>query len=165
MGQAIFFNKINFSDAISATANTNGFTPLLAIARAYDLDRDSIKKAAEICNIKQEICVFHSGNKQPTLFLVPRTRGNGDTRTLAIDLIRAIEKEKIANFHFTHYGFIQNKFPIDEFLIAIDVILNYDKNINFENIIVDIDSRFQNDVMNNLFFGSRERLSCGGRSS
>ena len=93
MGQAIWFSPINGIDGISATANTEGFTPLTSIANAYDWDRNLIKQATHECNSKSQIAIVEQ--VKPTLFLVPKTKGDSDTEFLIKDLISAINEMKI----------------------------------------------------------------------
>jgi hypothetical protein len=100
MGQAIWFTPINDVDGISATANIEGFTPLISITNAYDWDRELINQASQKCNFNGEIAIIKK--VKPTLFLVPKTKGNSDTEFLIEDLISAISKMKIENLHFTH---------------------------------------------------------------
>lgn len=50
MGLAFWFHPIPRCDGISSTANTNGFTPLRAIERAFGWSRSVIDGAADSCN-------------------------------------------------------------------------------------------------------------------
>ena len=112
MGQAIWFKPINGVDAVSATANASGFTPLTSIAHAYDWQRETIQQAVKQCNEKGEVAVL--SHFQPNLLLVPRTKGESNTLFYITDLLLAINHLKISTLHFTHYGFNQNKLPVTE---------------------------------------------------
>jgi len=138
MGQAIWFSPINGIDGISATANTEGFTPLTSIANAYDWDRNLINQASQQCNLKQEIAIVKQ--VMPMLFLVPKTKGDSNTEFLIEDLIHALNEMRIENLHFTHYSFIQNKLPKNEIN---QIFQTFEKNIqnSLKKLIWDIDIR------------------------
>lgn len=139
MGQAIWFTPINDVDGISATANTEGFTPLTSITNAYDWDRNLINHASQECNLKNEIAIVRQ--IKPTLFLVPKTKGNSDTEFLIKDLIHAINEMQIENLHFTHYGFIQNKLPEDELRNIFKVLNGSTTKSTIKEVTLDIDTR------------------------
>ena len=140
MGQAIWFSPINGIDGISATANTEGFTPLTSIANAYDWDRNLINQASQECNSKKEIAIVRQ--VKPTLFLVPKTKGNSNTEFLIEDLIYANNEMRIENLHFTHYGFIQNKLPKNELEIIIQYLRRLSLKRSIKKIMIDVDKRF-----------------------
>ena len=139
MGQAIWFTPINNVDGISATANTEGFTPLTSIANAYDWDRNTINHASQECNSKKEIAIVRQ--VKPTLFLVPKTRGDLDTEFLIEDLVSAINEIQIENLHFTHYGFIQNKLPEAELKNIFKALNNSTTKSTIKKITLDVDIR------------------------
>jgi hypothetical protein len=147
MGQAIWFRPINGVDAISATANASGFTPLTSIARAYEWQRETIQEAVKQCNEKGEIAVLN--HLQPKLFLVPKTKGESNTLFYITDLLLAINHLKISTLHFTHYGFIQNKLPAKEIEQILEVMLNPLTQSTLKQVIWDIDVR-QDDKMEYL---------------
>jgi len=140
MGQAIWFTPINDVDGISATANIEGFTPLISITNAYDWDRELINQASQKCNFKGEIAILKQ--VKPILFLVPKTKGNSDTEFLIEDLISAISEMKIENLHFTHYGFVQKSLPIRELDIILHKLQNLHPQEFLKNIVIDVDKRF-----------------------
>lgn len=140
MGQAIWFTPINGVDGISATANTEGFTPLTSIANAYDWDRNLINQASQECNSKQEIAIVRQ--VKPTLFLVPKTKGYSDTEFLIKDLIYAIAEMQIRNLHFTHYGFIQNKLPEAELKNIFNALNTSTTKSTIKKVTLDVDTRF-----------------------
>ena len=73
MSHKLWFAPATGVDAISATANASGFTPLTAIARTYGWQRDQLEAASAQCNRRQEVAVIKA--LFPTLMLVPRTQG------------------------------------------------------------------------------------------
>jgi hypothetical protein len=147
MGQAIWFRPINGVDAISATANASGFTPLTSIARAYDWQREAIQEAVKQCNEKGEVAVLN--RLKPNLFLVPKTKGESNSLFYITDLLLAINHLKISTLHFTHYGFIQNKLPVNEIEQILEVMLNPLTKSTLKQVIWDIDVR-QDDKMEYL---------------
>lgn len=139
MGQAIWYTPINDVDGISATANTEGFTPLNSIANAYDWDRNIINRASQECNSKKEIAIVRQ--VKPILFLVPKTKGNLDTEFLIEDLISAFNRMQIENLHFTHYGFIQNKLPETEVKKILMALNSSITKTTIKKITLDVDTR------------------------
>lgn len=139
MGHAIWFRPINGIDAISATANASGFTPLTSIARAYEWQREIIQEAVKQCNDKGEVAILN--HLQPNLFLVPKTKGQSNTLFYITDLLKAINHMKFQNLHFTHYGFIQNKLPSEEIEKILEVMLNPLTQSTLKQVIWDIDVR------------------------
>lgn len=145
MGQAIWFSPINGIDGISATANTEGFTPLTSIANSYEWDGNLIRKATHECNAKAQIAIVKQ--VKPTLLLVPKTKGNSDTEFLIQDLISAINEIKIENLHFTHYGFIQNNCISKEITSVLNSLRTSSHKSNLKKLTIDIDERKIKDVL------------------
>ncbi len=144
MGHKLWFPESSESDVISATANIDGFTPLTAISRKYGWRDDLLTAASAQCNIRNEIAVIKDLN--PTLLLVPSTKGKGDTNFLIKDLIKAANAVKADVLNFTHFGFIQNKLPNNEVQSILDVLFDENFNSSIRVIIWDIDFRFKKEM-------------------
>ncbi len=144
MGHKLWFPESIESDVISATANIDGFTPLTAISRKYGWRNDLLTAASAQCNIRNEIAVIKELN--PTLLLVPSTKGKGDTVFLIKDLIKAANAVKADVLNFTHFGFIQNKLPIYEIQSILDVLFDENFKSSIRVIIWDIDFRFKKEM-------------------
>ena len=146
MGHKIWFPESIESDVISATANSEGFTPLTAIARKYDWDRQLVEAASAQCNSRGQIAIVKE--VKPTLLLVPSTKGNGNTEFLIKDLIKAANAVSADVLNFTHFGFVQNKLPVKE----VESILNFmiDKSLvsSVRVVVWDIDFRFKKEMVN-----------------
>ena len=112
MGHKIFFRPYDDADAISATANARGFTPLTAIVRLYRWDRELIKKAAGKCNLLNEVVIVDEVT--PTLLLVPRGREVSQVARLTENLIESASQLDCKILHFTHFGFTQGRYPTQE---------------------------------------------------
>jgi hypothetical protein len=140
MGQMLWHYPIADCDAISATANPNGFTPLTAIDREYGWSRDVIAQAADQCNRAHEVCVV---SLRPTLFLVPATKGKGNADFLVKDLFSATRTAKVSALHMTHFGFMQGHIPTDEISTVLHYIFMKSSAIGLNNIVFDIDSRIE----------------------
>ena len=145
MGHKLWFRDSIESDAISATANIGGFTPLTAIARRYEWNRDMITAASNECNERKEIAIVR--NLNPTLLLVPATQGKGDTSFLITDLINAANTIGSDVLNFTHYGFVQNKLPEAEINLILDMILDPYLKSSIRVVVWDIDFRFKTDMI------------------
>jgi hypothetical protein len=122
-------------DAISATANDSGFTPLTAMARHYNWNKDIIVKACEQCNNKGEIAIIQQ--LSPTVLLVPKTSGQNQENSLAADLANACSAISAQKLRFTHYGFILNKLPADEIESILVELKNTETTL--EDVIWDIE--------------------------
>ena len=146
MGHKIWFPESIESDAISATANSEGFTPLTAIARKYDWDRKLVDAASSQCNSRGQIAIINE--LKPTLLLVPSTKGNGDTDFLINDLVKAANAVSADVLNFTHYGFVQNKLPVNEIEKILDVMMNKSLVSSVRVVVWDIDFRFKNEMVN-----------------
>ncbi len=138
MGHMFLHHAIPVCDAISATANTNGFTPLLAIVRHFNWNHDVVTKAALACNKKSEVCVVPL---TPKLFLVPATKGHRDSRFLISDLIAATRANNVKALHFTHFGFMQSRLPRSEVIAVLDYLFSRSTSTGLEKIVIDIDAR------------------------
>lgn len=141
MGHKIWFTAPFEFDALSATANVRGFTPLTAIARRYDWDANLMDNASVQCNQRKEICVLTS--LKPKLLLVPSTKGVGAADFLIKDLIAAANAIDVDVLNFTHFGFVQTRLPILEITSILNVLLDPQLQSTIRVLIWDIDFRFK----------------------
>ena len=149
MGHLLGFPAILGLDAISATANAHGFTPLTAIARTYGWQRDQLEAASAQCNHRQEVAVIKA--LSPTLLLVPRTHGGEGSLPsvggLMSDLLAAVDHLKIGSLHFTHFGFVQGRFPEREMRTILETLLGSLHQSSIDVLYWDIDRRVLNDMI------------------
>jgi hypothetical protein len=149
MGHLLGFPAILGLDAISATANARGFTPLTAIARTYGWQRDQLEAASDVCNHRQEVAVLNA--LSPTLLLVPQTHGDDGRRpavdSLISDLLAAVDHLKIKSLHFTHFGFVQGRFPEVEVRTILEILLASLPQSSLDVLYWDIDRRVLNDMI------------------
>ena len=156
MGHKYWFSQEIECDAISATANTSGFTPLWAVIRHYGWSRDLLTKAAEQCNARQEIAVIKQ--LSPSLFLVPHTHGQGNTEFLIKDLVKAANAINSEVLSFTHYGFVQNSLPLTEIKFILSVLLDKNMESSVRVLVWDIDVRFKKEMISILGRERKRRL-------
>lgn len=140
MGHALWFHPIPKCDGISSTANTNGFTPLRAIERAFAWKRSVIDSAAESCNAEGEVCLLPFS---PKLLLVPATKGHGDAEFLIRDLMAASRSAGIRSLHFTHFGFLQGRLPLNEVTAIRNYLFGNITTLGLGSIVIDIDARVE----------------------
>lgn len=140
MGHKIWFEPVPGCDVISATANAPGFTPLIAVARYFGWDYDMLERAAAACNAKGEVLILTS--VVPTLVLVPATKGRGNTNAIVSDYIDALHALKPKCLHFTHYGFLQGRFPLKEIAVVLDALLGATMPLSIHSLFVDVDVRW-----------------------
>ena len=145
LGHKIWHRESLLIDAVSATANTGGFTPLMAIARYFRWDRDLINAASSRCNSVGEIAIIQDVN--PSLLLVPKTEGKNDETFFIADLINAANAINAEILSFTHFGFIQNKLPSVEIRSILEVLLDKTLKTTLRVLIWDIDLRHQTEMV------------------
>ena len=143
IGHKLGFSGLEGIDAVSATANPEGFTPLTAAARIYGWDRDVITRASEQCNARREVAIVDQVT--PTLLLVPKVTGKTSyeltVEGCAIDLLMAAKHLKIKSLHFTHFGFMQSHKVADDFKKILEIFLNPLNDLPLEQVIWEIDYR------------------------
>lgn len=149
IGHKLWFYPVTCCQAISATANPNGFTPLIAIARFFNWRRDLLEAASFECNRQQQVVVVK--NIAPTLLLVPATKGKGDASRLAMDLLNISDQLAVKNLHLTHYGFLQGKPPLHEMHQVILEIMNRVVPGSQRSVFFDVDVRAKIKLRNLLF--------------
>lgn len=150
MGHQLGFPAIHGVDAISATANARGFTPLTAIARTYGWEREQLEMASAECNQRQEVAVVSA--LSPCLLLVPKTRGDSgwlpDADRLLIDLLAAVKHLRLGSLQFTHYGFLQGRLPEMEMRRILEILLSPSHTTTLNVMYWDIDRRGLNSLIN-----------------
>ena len=139
MGHKYWFQPAEGCDAISATANAPGFTPLVAVARHFGWDYGMLEVAAGACNKKGEVAVVSAVS--PKLFLVPATKGHGEAKFLIADLLKATSAVGSCGLHFTHFGFLQGRFPEEELRDILAEILSPHLSHTLQTLVFDIDVR------------------------
>jgi hypothetical protein len=149
MGHQLGFPEIKGIDAISATANAHGFTPLTAIARNYGWQTDQVKSASLESSSRQEVAIVNT--LSPTLFLVPKKRTDDGWPSvvygLITELLAAVNHLNLRSLHFTHFGFIQNRSPVIEMLIILQVLLSPKQQSSLDTLYWDIDIRGANELI------------------
>ncbi len=149
MGHQLGFPAIHGVDAISATANARGFTPLTAIARTYGWEREQLELASAECNQRQEVAVVST--LSPCLLLVPKTRGDSgwlpNADRLLIDLLAATKHLRLSSLHFTHFGFLQGRPPEMEMRRILEILLSPLHTSTLNVMYWDIDRRGLNSLI------------------
>jgi hypothetical protein len=143
MGHKLWFSEISGVEAISATASTDGFTPLNALARTYGWNRDLIDIATAQCNLRREVVIV--SQVEPTLLLVPKTVGRltykHTIEGYAIELLMAAKHLRIEWLHFTHFGFIQSPEATKDFVRILEIFMNPLIELSLRELIWEIDFR------------------------
>ncbi len=150
MGHQLGFPAIRGIEAISATANARGFTPLTAIARKYGWQNDQLEAASVECNSRQEVAIINT--LSPTLLLVPKTRGDDGGLSavdgLISDLLDAVNHLNHRSLHFTHFGFMQGRPPEIAMLKILQFLLNPTHASTLDVLYWDIDIRGLKELIN-----------------
>lgn len=146
MGQKVWFEAVPGCDAVSSTANCQGFTPLTAIARYFNWDLDMIARHAAVCNMENTTILVRTVT--PTLILVPATKGRGSRKDIEYRYLKALHGLDPQCLHFTHYGFMQGRFPASEVSWVLNLLLGQLLPKSLHMLTVDIDERRSQDVFN-----------------
>jgi hypothetical protein len=144
MGQFIWFHPCEDADAISVTANPEGFTTQNRVGQLLGYDQEVMINAAKACNEKYEIAILNKST--PPLLLVPQTYGKKDSLFLINDLIAACNHLKVKKLHFTHFGFIQKELPKNEVEQILWVMLDPHIQSTIETVVWDVDSRVKDSL-------------------
>ncbi|QWD04599.1 hypothetical protein G6720_03820 [Polynucleobacter paneuropaeus] len=140
--------RFMFDDCISATANTNGFSTLNAIARVCKWDKAPLKFYADLVN---EHHVIRTLNEfEPPLILVPQTRGSTKYHSAPeyyiTEILKSASYHNVRRLQFTHYSFITGRFPEREISAIFKVLLNPLISTTLKTFIFEIDSRYEKHV-------------------
>lgn len=139
MGQFNWFHPCEDIDAISVTANPEGFTTQNRVGQLLGYDQKAMIDAAKESNDKYEIAILNKS--KPPLLLIPQTYGKKDSLFLINDLIAACNHLKVKKLHFTHFGFIQKELPKNEVEQILRVMFNSQIQSTIETVVWDVDSR------------------------
>jgi hypothetical protein len=141
MSHKLWFAPAPGVDAISATANTDGFTVLNAVARFYGWNYNDINRAAEEANRRGQVAVLR--RDRPNLFIVPRTKPSDQASIGALvdDLLKALDATHARQLQFTHFGFtnrVKFEWELETFLTR---LLATSLSPKLEGVCIDIDRR------------------------
>lgn len=152
-GRPRFLNleELTDVDAISVTANWNGFTILRGYASSPEWRDVLTEELVQSCNLSNKVVALDG--PEMMLFLVPRTKGHGTTLKLITDLFVAIERHKIKTLDFTHYACLRGNLPEGEILEILNFLFNPKLTTCLETLIWKVDARME-DEMRDLFFRS-----------
>jgi hypothetical protein len=153
LGHKLSFTLADGVDALSVSANSNGFTPLTAVFRTMYLDYKEFEK--EILDCRKENIVVELKNPHysvPKIILVPPTRGRTSKHhTYEYYMTRILEicnLNKSKKLHFTHYGFLNGGYYFDEVLRVMTTLLHPLAFTTLEHIYFEIDERFYREFSN-----------------
>lgn len=145
LGHKLSFTVADGVDAISITANANGFTPFRAAFRELYLDYKEFENEIIECKKENKVIQLNVSSAYPTLIIVPPTRGQTSKyHTYEYYMIRILEIcnfNKAKNLHFTHYGFLNGGFYINEVLSVMKTLLHPLAFTTLENVYFEIDDR------------------------
>lgn len=152
LGHKLSFTVADGVDAVSITANANGFTPLTAAFRALYLDYKDFENEIIECRKENKVIQLKVSPSYPTLIIVPPTRGKtSNHHTYEYYMIRILEIcnfNKSKNLHFTHYGFLNGGFYINEVLSVMKTLLHPLAFTTLENVYFEIDDRHYQEFVN-----------------
>jgi hypothetical protein len=158
LGHKVSFTIQDGVDAVSASSNLNGYTPLKAVLRVLGADQETFEPHVNACQLSNRVLsVQHAG---VNLILVPSTRGekgfNNYYQYYAIEVLKQCNYHDIKTLHFTHYGFITKKFQQREVYSVLVTMLNPLVHTTVEKIFFEIDSRYLNDLVDLFTFVKKD---------
>jgi hypothetical protein len=147
LGHKLSFTVAEDIDAISISANPNGFTPLTAAFRAMNLNHKDFEDEIFACR-KQDVVIELKNQPFNSLkiILVPPTRGLPTKHhTYEYYMTRILEIcniNNLKNLHFTHYGFLNGGYHLDEVLRVMTTLLHPLVFKTLEHIYFEVDERY-----------------------
>ena len=164
LGHKIGFTTIKGIDAISLTANLNGFSPATAVLRHLRYDKDQFQQIADDCrtNGSVTICGF-----LPKLIFVPPTRGyTGRNKAMEFYITKTLQicnAENFKSLHFSHFGFINGVLQKVDIHRIFNVVLNPLIFTTLEVFYFEVDSRYLDEILQIYFYVNK--LSYKNRSA
>jgi len=135
--------------AVSMTANFDGFSPSKGMIRAYKWDEEEIKRIAESCNTLQEVMIFDYFT--PALLLVPKTKGDSETKALMKSLIEAANYINTEYLHFRHYSYlIRGLEATNEVRDIFHYFLNPNLETSLKEVLIDVGNKKIIDIYNEI---------------
>ena len=135
--------------AVSMTANFDGFSPSHGMIRDYKWDEEEIKRIVESCNTLQEVMIFDYFT--PALLLVPKTKGNSDTKALMTSLIEAANYINAEYLHFRHYSnFIRGLEATNEVKDIFHYLLDPNLETSLKEVLIDVGDKKIIDIYNEI---------------
>ena len=149
LGHKLGFTTIKGIDAISVSANLNGFTPATAVLRHLGYDKNQFQQMADYCRANGSVELYLDG--KPNLIFVPPTRGyTGKNRSMEYYITRTLQISNAQNFkslHFSHFGFINGEFQQLDIFKIFNVLLNPLVYTTLDVFYWEIDSRYLDRIM------------------
>ena len=143
LGQKINFTPIHGLQAISVTANLNGFTPMAAVLEYLKVKKKTLIKEVHHCSFSGIVKLIPGW---PNIILVPPTRGptyrNKWIEYYMIQILKICNAENFKELQFNHYGFINGTFQKGEVSRILSVLLNPLIYTTLEAIYWEIDARY-----------------------
>ena len=128
------------------TANPGHFN-LLPYALTQNLTfKDAYYANIDKVNTTKEIGVMDLF-APPTYFFVPKTKGKENIESMFEDLFNAIDTLNKKTLLMTHWMVIKTNFPENEINALIEFIKLNRTNIVLENLLIDIDDRYLNELI------------------
>lgn len=77
---------------------------------------------------------------------MPATKGHGHAKFLITDLLKAASEIAVQGLHFTHFGFLQGRFPEEEISDILGEILSPHLPRTLQRLVFDIDVRAESSL-------------------
>ena len=155
MGHKLGFATLRDVDAISLSANDNGFTTLTAALRSLRLPSDYLREQVSNCqggnNVVYAGTVLDPWYNKKHILLVPATRGATSKKNsyehYMVELIRLCNFKGIKCLHFGHYSFVNSGFQHSEVHRILSVLLNPLIYTTLDKVYFEVDARCLKDLL------------------
>ena len=161
LGQILFYRPDSRADGISVTANTNGFTTLRAVARAFETPEDNLMLSALHANRHRgkELWCSKDAGRGVAVWTIPQIRGEAEAREMTTKLLGFATAVQVECLELTHFHFIQGGHLWPEIAAVLEAIHQYPQASFPKSVLLDVDSRRKRDFLE--LYGS----VCGGEAS
>lgn len=135
--------RVNYFDAVSLTANPNGFVTGRAVA-GWHIQREQIRATVEMANRREEVGIV-TGNFDA--LVVPKSteehqRSVGWARAMAEDLLGALKAVEARTLWMTHFMWPKlSATMVRHILGIIDTLAKPSENSTLENVLIDVPIR------------------------
>jgi hypothetical protein len=152
LGHKLSFTVEKYADAISVSANSNGFTPMNAVFRSMELDQNEYESEITACKKENKVIeIDYPYYFNRKIILVPPTRGRTnkyDTyEYYTVRILEICNFYKLNTLHFTHYGFLNGGYNLDEVLRVMKTLFHPLAFTTLEKIYFEIDERYSNEFL------------------
>lgn len=143
MGHCLHWPTIDV-DAVSCTYNPVGFSPMLAVIRDLERDRDRFTHPAlSAHHLGRFSVVSHEFEDRPLIITSSKTAAWDSEPHVAAEVIRVADAENSRSLCMTHFSFVLGRFPTRAFELCVRAAMLARYSTRIEWITIDVDDRYR----------------------